>query len=249
MKTLLKNTTSLLLLIPYMCAFTTNPADDPELSAAIALGGGSYAEVSRDCNGNVSSVTEHPYNEYAASVRYRISNLELGLTGGQTNGLQIGPRYVYEPDGTLREDARQRLHYLAASMGFTTTYIGMDLGYLFSLNGQPVGFERGQGESTGMPTGMLRLGRVDRVHFSASLARNFPLLSGGGLVDAGLGFPVGSNGSQLWLGLGAFPYDGLVFSCKGDVSLSDRFAITPTLHAKGGDAFEYGYSIGARVIF
>jgi hypothetical protein len=239
----------LLLLLPYICAFNTNPADDPELSAAISLGGGSYAEVSRDCNGNVRSVTEHPYSEYAGSFRYRISNLELGVTGGQTNGFQTEPRYFYGPDGTPREEAQQSLQYLTPSIGFTTTYIGMDLGYLFSLNSQTVGLAHGHGRSTGMPSGMLRLGRLDRVHFSASLARNFPLLSGGGLLDAGLGFPVGSDGSRLWLGLGGFPYDGLVFSCKGDITLSDRFAITPTIHAKGGDAFEYGYSIGARVIF
>jgi len=85
--------------------------------------------------------------------------------------------------------------------------------------------------------------------FGQWVARNCPLISGGGPVDVGLSSPVGSGGSRLWYGIGGYPYDGLVFSLKGDVRISEHVALTPTVYLKGGDAFEYGRSIGGRTFF
>jgi hypothetical protein len=101
MNRMLKKVAPFALLAPYICGFAPNTPDESELSAAFATGGGSYAEVSRDCNGNVQSVKDHPYREYAASVRYRISSLELGVAGGQSNGFRTQSSFHFEPDGRL----------------------------------------------------------------------------------------------------------------------------------------------------
>jgi hypothetical protein len=245
---------AILLLVPYITTVDPDSVSDNELSIAIAAGGGSYAEVSRDCNGNVTSVKDHPYGDVAGSVRYRTSVLELGLTGGQTSGIKESSSLHFVEEGGPGnfghwiENSPGPLAYMTPSVGLTTTYFGLELGYLFSLNDHRVGLNN-DAESRGMPSGMIRIGRYDKTNFSAGLARNFPLISGGGLIDVGLSSPVGSGGSRLWYGIGGYPYDGLVFSLKGDIRISDHFALTPTIHLKGGDAFEYGWSIGGRASF
>jgi hypothetical protein len=250
MKALLKKIAPLFLLSPYICAFSTVSADDPEFSAAIAAGGGSYAEVSRGCNGEVISVKDNPYQDYAVGARYKNAEFIAGVTGGTTTGFRKSHQYEYDSNGEMHEVELKAATYVTPSIGFTTKYIGMELGYVFPLNDQPLGnFSDIRVWGKGVPSAMLRVGRFDALNFSASMGSNFPLLAGGGLIDAGFGFPLGSSGSRLWCGLGGYPYDGVVFSAKGEVSISELFTLTPALHAKGGDASEYGYAIGVRVKF
>ncbi len=56
MKVSYKHLLPLLLLSPYICAYVPNPDGDEEYSIALAAGRGSYANIHRDCNGNVLSV-------------------------------------------------------------------------------------------------------------------------------------------------------------------------------------------------
>jgi hypothetical protein len=249
MKMLLKKIAPIFLLSPYLCAFSTVSTEDPEFSAAFAAGGGSYAEVSRDCNGRVMSVKDHPYQDYAFGARYKNSEFVAGITGGATTGLRNSIQYEYDANGAAHEAAEKSVIYVTPSIGFATRYVGIEIGYLFPLNQEELVLHSYGKWGRGAPSAMLRVGRYDALSFSAGIARNFPLLAGGGLIDVGFGFPVGLSGSHLWCGLGAFPYDGIVFSAKGEIRISDRFALTPALNAKGGDAFEYGYAMGIRVTF
>lgn len=97
--------------------------------------------------------------------------------------------------------------------------------------------------------GAFRWGTGERTFLSVGFASNLPLLSGGGLVDVGLSFRLGSPRSRLWLGLGAYPYDALVFSAKGEFPLSERFLLTARSQFAAGESFEYGLALGAKIIF
>ncbi len=242
---------ALLLLSPYALEVGADSTDDKELWLAIAAGGGNYAEVSRDCEGNVHSVKHNPYSDFAGAVRYRSSVLELGVAGGVTSGVHDdGAGFmVYDANGPRWvEEEHASLVYATPSIGIRTQYFGLEAGYLFPLNRSALG-STNKAPQAGMPSGSLRIGSLDGTYFSTGVARNLPLLAGGGLVDAGLSSPIGPNGTRLWYGIGAYPYDNPVFSLKGDLGISRRFFLTPTLHLKDGDAFEWGGSIGARLSF
>jgi hypothetical protein len=248
---ILSRSLAFLIISPYVWSVNPDSTSDSEFLVGIAFGGGSYADVARDCNGRVISVTNHPYTEVAGSVHYRTSVVELGITAGRTSATreENSGHYVYGTDGAqwVSEEPGP-LVYATPSIGLRSTYIGLEVGYLFPLDGKKDGSSE-LSPQTGMPTGMLRIGNIEKTNFSIGVARNFPLISGGGLIDVGLSSPIGSNGSRIWYGIGGYPYDGLVFSLKGEIMVTDRVALTPTLHIKGGDAFEYGWSLGGRVSF
>jgi hypothetical protein len=58
----------ILLLLPYVGTVDPDSASDSELSLTLAVGGGSYAEVARDCSGKILSVQDHPFSEVAGSI-------------------------------------------------------------------------------------------------------------------------------------------------------------------------------------
>ncbi len=100
------------------------------------------------------------------------------------------------------------------------------------------------------PSVGIRIGLMRAFHFTAGYLNNFPLVSGGGVYDAGFAFPVDSTGSSLfWVGLGALLYDALVLSAKGGVRISDHVAFTPGLHAAFNEGEEYGVAMGLPVTF
>jgi hypothetical protein len=246
MKSSFKHVLPLLLLIPYICAYVPNPDGDEEYSAAIAAGHGSYADVHRDCNGNVLSIQNYEYTDVGGQFNGRIDAFAYGIGGGWTNGLQpiSTPGFPQNSAQTL-----QPIVYASPYVGVATKYFRADVGILFSVNGNLISIDKGNGQPA-YPTGALRIGRDDGFHFSSGFLRNDPIVSGGGVFDLGFGGPVGKGtDSKIWLGLGALPYDGIVFSMKGDFALSEDIAITPAIHGKGGDAAEYGFSVGARVTF
>lgn len=239
-------------LLRYICAISPDPIGDPVYTAEFAVGSGSFAEVSRDCNGNVLSVKDHPYTELGGKVAVQVSAVKVGVAAGKSNTLlghveYSGSGYVQMmeyPTGKVQST----LEYVTPSLGFETEPVGMELGVLCAINGQNLGWP-GAEDSKQSFSGSVRFGKKDRFHFTAGYCQNMPLISGGGLMDAGFSFPVSRTGSSFWLGLGGYPYDGLLFSFKGDIVLSDHIALTPRAGLKSGDAWEYGFALGLRANF
>lgn len=225
MKTCFGRLLPLLLLTPYICAYVPNPDGDEEYSIAIAAGRGVYADVSRDCNGNITSIENHKYEDVAVQFAGRYDVLKYGVTGGRTSALQ--PRNDWES-----APATGPIVYGAPKVGLSTTIVGADIGLLFSLNGNLISTDRRAGRSA-HPTFGIRVGKMSALHFSGGYLNNFPIVSGGGVYDAGLGGPVGSsNLSQIWFGVGAQPYDQAVLSSRGTSGCRIIFPSTPrfTVH-------------------
>ena len=248
----LKSLGAALPLLRYICAISPDPIGDPTYTAEFVVGGGSFAEVTRDCSGKVTSVTDYPYTEMGGKVAVQLSDVKIGLAAGKTNALlgyakisnyQYGQSMVYSTGKVQRT-----LEYVTPSLGFETEPIGIELGVLCSTNGQELGWP-GAEDSKQSFAGSIRFGKKDKFHFTAGYCQNMPLFSGGGLGDAGFSFPVSHGASSVWIGLGAIPYDGLVFSFKGDIVLTDHIAFTPRASFKAGDAVEYGYALGVRANF
>lgn len=243
MKKLIQTSALFSFLLPYIVSFAPLPPDSSLTTIEFAAGHGSYADVTRDCNGNVVSVKDIPYSDFSASISHEFSVVKLGMTGGTTTGERGSMGHSY-----TAEEASTPMLYVVPSIGLNTKYFGLDAGMLFVIN-EKQSLYASSSRLPGFPSGTLRIGRLDNFYFSTSVARNLPLFAGGGLFDLGLGFSLGRSHAKGWIGVGGYPYDGLVFSTKWEIPVSNTFLLTPRLNVGGRASFEYGLAIGGKFSF
>ena len=244
---------SILILAPLAPYVTNLPVPEDSVShwsIDVAAGLGQMADVSRTCEGNVISVQNYKYTDVAARVRYTEEPFTVSVSGGTSSAWTQYPSYEPSYGGPYFPTLETKsVPYCVPMAGIDSKYIGLEVGWLTTfgegayLNLGPHGDVHGGN----FPAGAIRLGNREKLHLSAGIARNLPLVAGGGLIDIGLVAPMGERRSMVFYGLGIIPYDGIIFSMKGDLKLTDRFTLTPRLSVKGGDAFEYGLAIGGRV--
>ena len=114
----------MIVLFPYIVGFTPNPIDSSTTSVQLAIGSGSYAHVSRDCNGNILGVTDVPFQDAAASIDYETSPLRVGMKVG---GIQTAEDKDYQ--GYITHNAGT-VYYANPNVGLNTSYLGLDAGLL-----------------------------------------------------------------------------------------------------------------------
>ena len=239
-------------LIPYILGFSPNPADSASTTIGIAGGGGSYGVVSRDCSGRAIEVNNYPISDVGVSIDHKMSIFRFGAKAGLAS--------VSSPwgDGTIR--------YVNPNAGLDSKFIGLQGGALFTNDfGGKFFFERGLFGSlispgwygytgpaqytTVYPSMSLRLGYLDKWYITTGLYDNLPLISGGGLLDFGIGFHTGLKpNSRWWVGFGIAPFDGAIASLKGDIPLSDDLLLNVKGNFKSGDATEYAFGVGTTIL-
>ena len=240
MKKLFKSGLLFSFMLPYLISFAPLPPDSSPTTIEIAAGYGSYSDVTRDCNGRVVSVTDVPYSDYGVSISHEVSVVQFGVAGGLTSRTRSSLWH-----GNSQHTDSEPIPYAIPTVGLNTCYFGLDAGILFPLNGHD-SQSFFNSRFPGIPSTKLRVGRLDAFYFSMSFARNVPLLAGGGLADAGFGFNLGRPNSSGWIGIGVFPYDGLVLSTKWEFPVSETFLITPKVQLGGRESFEFGLAIGGK---
>lgn len=205
----------IMVLFPYIVGFTPNSTDSSTTSVELAIGSGSYAHVSRDCEGKVLGVTDVPFQDAAASVDYETSPVRVGVKAG---GIHTAEDKDYQ--GYKRHD-EGTIFYANPNVGLNTSYVGLDAGVLLFNR------DRGIGAFDNLPiwTGRIRLGKLNRWYVSTSFDNNMPLFSGGGMIDAGIGFHGEKAHSNFWIGLGALPYDGAALCVRGDIPTSENMVL------------------------
>lgn len=228
----------IIVLFPYIVGFTPNPIDSSTTSVQLAIGTGSYAHVSRDCNGNVLGVTDVPFQDAAASIDYEASPVRVGVKAG---GIHMAEDKDYQGHKSHDEET---VFYANPNVGLNMSYVGVDAGLLL-FNREP-GIDRFSNNP--MWTGRLRLGKLNRWYISTSFDNNMPLFSGGGMFDAGIGFHGEKAHSNFWVGLGFFPYDGAGVCIRGDIPTSENMVLNLRgLFAPSNS--EYGLSVGGKIVF
>jgi len=235
----------------YVTGIDTTDTQGSQTVIDILVGTGSYAEVTRDCNGNAVSVKNFPYTEFGISASHTFSDLKLGLAVGVTDSRRSASSF------SSNGAAGSSIPYVAPQIGFSTKYVGLSVGYLFDLSSpateQPVPGPFQTPPATdlknGTPIGELRVGREDKAYFYTGYGMNTPFSVGNGVIDIGVGFGFPNTNSRFCLGLGAIPDDGLMISAKGDIAVSDHLAICLRGHVAPGDGFGYGAAGGIKVRF
>ncbi len=235
-----------LLLLPYLISVDGDSSSVPGTFIEFAISKGLYADVTRDCSGNVVSVDKRNFWDAGAKVVHRVSVLKVtadaGATTGDNNDVTTNyenvPQAVQGEYSTTEQTETRVTPYASATVGLDTKYFGLDLGGALL-------FEKGG--TRPIPAGNLRIGLEDILYLSCGVAQNTNLFGGSSLVDLGIGIGTGKPGSLLWLGIGGIPYDGTVFSAKLDYPVSDKIAIQPRIGIGLEQFGEYSVSLGMRM--
>ncbi len=237
---------SLLALYPFVVGYTP-PDPDNWTIVDVILGFGSYYQVlARDCNGNVTSAINHPFQEWGGTIRHHFAN-DFLMEGrvGTISSDGVGPLLTTSTNTTPSAKSTQ---FFGGGIGIEGEGGGIESGVLYFQN--PISLLNGY--SNIEPYGSVRLGSEQRLHFTFGVLDNPTIMSSGGLMDMGVGFPMDADGSSTcWLGLGGGVYN--------DVQIVARLVIAPRnqsfsflLNANTGlgasptSTQEYGLSGGVR---
>jgi hypothetical protein len=217
-----------LLLLPYLVSLDGDSSDVPRTFVEYAISRGLYADVSRDCSGNVVSVDKHDFWDAGAKVVHKVSVLKLTAGAG-----------AFTDMGNL-----QVVPYLSGTVGLNTKYFGLDGGGAFLFASEQNKIKAGW-----IPSLSLRLGREDLFYLSGGIAQNTALFGGNSLIDLGIGIGLQKPGSLLWLGIGGIPYEGSILSAKLDYPVSEKVTIQPRVGIGLARYGEYSVGFGARMAF
>lgn len=238
-----KHILALLILTPYIVAFQP---DSSNTTIRFGAGIGSYADVTRDCHGDIVSVDQIPFTDAGIAIDHEIAPLRLGARAGVVSENRMEKKYTYTNHGYLQLPPTEKQNvsvYTNPSIGLHWKYFGLDAGCIW-LRGD--GFGDIGTTSRAIPQVALQIGNRDSWFWSMGLFDNFPILSGGGLVDMGFGFSLDNRHSTLWLGVGGGVYDGTVYAVKSDIAIGDRWFLNVGLTAGGNSQLAGSLGAGLR---
>jgi hypothetical protein len=236
MKSVITRAFILLLLLPYIVAFTPNPEDSSSTTVQLAVGKGSFTYFNRDCHGP-KNIVEVPFEDAAILIDHYEPPMRFGVKGGiiQT---QRGEKSFF----SVLPVEMERVEYINPGIGLSTQYMGIDVGLISILNKEYKHPEV-------ILNGGLRIGNRDGFYFSSGYLNNVPLISGGCLYDVGFGLNLGDSRTQLWGGLGFQPDDGAMLSLKSQFPFTENLSLNVKGQYGLGEMKEYGLSLGTTIQF
>jgi hypothetical protein len=240
-------------------AVQVNP-DSNETRLGVAVGGGSYSLIDRDCSGKAVNGAKVPFVAGSASIEQRMPGHIV--IGGKVDYFrrgtvekpvgQDGNTFFY-PDFSPQENLRTTGVFLTPYFGLEERGIGVEAGVIIPTQV----FHLGLASSGGLSflrrsydnlalAGKIRFGPLDRLHVESSYNFSSPLVAGGGLVDVGVGVPFSEGLGRVWLGVDAVPYETSGLLLKTTIPLSEQvFFMGSGRYAKeGGAPGEYAWSLG-----
>lgn len=200
---------SIAVVAPMAVDMNARDPDSTATSLMIGAGAGSYAYVTRGCEGEVLDREQLRFRDAGMAVTHRFNGpVELGL---RATMLRKMPQYekntvIWNPNASF--EGRKVGFGLGVNLGGESKY-----DHDFEIS--PV-------------SGHLRLGPRRTAYFSTHVFEDVPLVSGGAPVRMGLGFRGGSL-MDGWLGVGfPAPSDKAGFVAKADLHLNRSLDVNLT---------------------
>lgn len=195
----------LLIVTPLVIGVQTTSRDTSETSLRLAGGAGSYAFISRGCEGEVLQKQKASFADAGFSLEHKFkAPVKLGLRGGYISEDQLWYDHTLPPP----TNAHRTNFYLNPDFSFESEKFGFGVGPFFA--DKNLYSREAQNWGKILPSAHVRLGS-SRLYLSANLMENLPLYSGGGYLDFGVGASV--KPASFWVGLnpeGPFDSWGLV---------------------------------------
>ena len=200
-------------MLPFVVGVQGNNKDSTVTNIKLAVGTGSYAYITRGCEGQVISKNKVPFKDLGFSLDHKFKfPVRVGLKGGN-----IWERYSLEEVNLQSGTATN--FYINPDISLEWKWFGIGAG-LFSAEKDL--YWRDMGLARNLPSGHLRLGSP-QLYLSAHLMESVPLYSGGGYLNFGLGGQA-SRRVSYWLGIGVTgPYDNGGFLIKTNIQVKGNW--------------------------
>lgn len=198
-----------LFLLPLVVGVQADKKDSTETNIKVAGGAGSYAYITRGCQGQVLTKDKVPFKDFGFSLDHKFRfPVRVGLRGGH-----IWNKNVHSPDEMITN------LYLNPHVSLELRSFGIGAGL---CSAQKELSAKKSGSETTLPSWHLRLGNR-KLYFSIHMLENVPIYSGGGFVNLGFGGMVGREAS-CWFGVSSpRPYDALGFLVKTNFKLQGNW--------------------------
>jgi hypothetical protein len=242
----------ILLLYPNIVCYTPDSTGTSSTVIDFLLGVGKYAIVTYNCEGQATSVTKYSFFDYGGSVSHNIDEFKFGVRGGGYSVNNLGSEntssnYYGDYDSYTTDD--NSTQYINPFIGFENKYFDLNFGAVFLSGRNYYGNidEYFINDGTVQPSWFMRIGNKEKFHFSTQYLSNVPLISGGGMADAGFGFGSTETRNLTWVGLSFGPFQNLGFSVKQNIQVTDNLDIL--IRGRIGTIesnFEGGISAGVR---
>jgi hypothetical protein len=211
---------SFFMLLPLVVGVQNANNDSTETNFKIAGGLGSYAYITRGCEGEVLTKEEIPFKDAGFSFDHKFrSPVKIGLRGGYIwDNRDRATEYIDWIDTLIIVENSDNF-YLNPDLSFEGRWFGIGAGPFFA---QKTLYGREGGEwGKSLPSWHIRIGSK-KGYFSMNMLENIPLYSGGGYLNLGVGGSASPNFSY-WIGLGSSgPYDNVGFIAKTDIRLKSN---------------------------
>lgn len=227
----------LLVLLYQVAPVSAGPDSSGRYRLTIGYGGGQWENQRFDCQGNLVSATQVPYNSGGAQLDAWV-NHQVRISG-------FGGSFSPRPEDEFAQD------YAGPFGGGLIAYEGHYIG----LGAGVVGVSGYDGQA--FPSGYLRLGSIYSAHFRADLFQPTTVLGSTGWFRLGLGYRDGyRRGTSAFLGVALPPaysekgmFTGSIRMPVGrHVALQfDAIAGPGEVHSQGGAAFGIRYDFGGPV--
>lgn len=198
-----------LFILPLVVGAQVGENDSSMTNIKFGGGAGSYAYVTRGCEGQVIRKKRIPFRDIGFSFDHKFKfPVRVGLRGGH-----IWDKTVYSPDETITN------FYLNPHVSLELRSFGIGAGL---CSAQKELSAKKSGSETTLPSWHLRLGSR-KLYFSIHMLENVPIYSGGGFVNLGFGGRAGRE-TSCWFGVSSpRPYDGLGFLVKTNFKLQGNW--------------------------
>lgn len=202
---------SLFIFLPLVIGVENTGRDSSETNLKIAGGLGSYAYVTRGCEGEVLSKEKIPFKDVGFSMDHKFkAPVKIGLRSGYIS--DEGTYYYHD----INKVESRKNFYLNPDIALEWKNFGFGVGPFIAQKTLRGKEESDWGKTP--PSWHIRIG-PKTTFFSINMLENVPLYSGGGYLNLGVGVMPSRNFS-LWLGLGTTgPYDNVGFIAKTDFRL------------------------------
>jgi len=206
-----------LFLLPLIVNMQGDNPDSSETDIKIAGGEGSYAYVSRGCEGEILQKEKVDFKDVGFSLDHKFkSPVQVGLRGG--NVWEIN-RFTFDQGYSTNKNISNL--YINPELSLEWEYFGIGAGF---FSAQKDLYWRDIGPARNFPSGHLRIGEP-RFYFSTHLMESVPLYSGGGYLNLGIGRKA-SRKFSYWLGWGINgPYDTGGFLIKTDFEFTKNWQL------------------------
>jgi hypothetical protein len=216
----------ILFIYPNVVCFTPDSTGISNTFVDFMLGLGKYANVTYNCEGQVSSVTKYTYFDYGVELNHKMDIVNLGIRSGGLNindAVSESTYNLYDPYDY--EIQAYSTFYVNPFIGLNTKYFELNGGVLLLSNTPRYGSTLDDfliiDESNLQITGDIRIGNQQAVHFTSQYLSGTPLLSES-IYDMGLGFGSKESRNITWIGISAGPFQNAGLSLKQNIQITEN---------------------------